>query len=196
MVAAMSSASKSQRMIELKFAQAELASLQSLQNTLQRQQELMDLQQATDIDDAELLERLHAAGFRAQNVKALAWLPIALAAWASHGVSNDEVHAARLVNLYALFTGNAQSTELFQSWLKEKPSEKLVKLWEETTRRQLARAESSWRLQTGQAILYMARKVAQASGGLFGMGQISVAEQRVLDRIRAVYGIMDEENWD
>ncbi len=102
MVAILNNRLKSHWMVELKFAQSELLSLQSLQETLQHQQDLQQLSEATGLDDASMLERLREAGFHAQNVHALTWLPIALVAWASHGVSDDEPQLADW-SIFALF---------------------------------------------------------------------------------------------
>ncbi len=180
-----------QRIIELKFAQAELAHLQRLQKSLYEKEATEQLERVTGIDDPVLLERLRAAGFHESNVYALTWLPIAMVAWASDGVSADEVSAARLVNLYAMFTGNAESTQLFREWLREKPSDQLIKLWEDVISWQIDNLDDDSQTQTGAAVLYIARKVAEASGGLLGFGQISTAEQRVLNRIRKVYGLSE-----
>ena len=188
MVATLTNRMKSRLLVDLKFAQSELLSLQSLRQTLQKQHELQQLREATGMDDQHMLERLYDAGFHAQNVHALTWLPIALVAWASQGVSRDEAEATKLVNLCSVLTGNVQSTRQFQVWLTERPSEKLSRLWEDYVRLQTAEPDEECQ-QTGQAVLYIARKVAEASGGIFGLGQISTAEQRVLDRIRSAYGL-------
>ena len=178
-----------QRMVELKFAHAEMAHWQCLQRSIHEQDLAEQLERVTGITDPALLERLRVAGFDGSNVYALTWLPIAMVAWASDGVSADEVSAARLVNLYAMFTGNADSTGLFRAWLRERPSEQLVKLWEDAIKWQTDHLRDSHPAQTGPAVLYIAHKVAQASGGLLGFGQVSAAEQRVLERIRNVYGL-------
>ena len=189
MVATLTNRMKSQLLVDLKFAQSELLSLQSLRQTLQQQRELQQLSEATGLDDQHMLERLYDAGFHAQNVHALTWLPIALVAWASQGVSQDEAEATKLVNLCSVLTGNVQSTQQFRAWLTEKPSEKLSRLWEDYVHMQRAKTDEEICQQTGQAVLYIARKVAEASGGIFGLGQISAAEQRVLDRIQSAYGL-------
>ncbi len=190
MIAAANPRMKSQWMVELKFAQCELASIQELRQTICREQNLQRLREITGVTEEVLLDRLLEAGFHEKNIFALTWLPIALTAWASDGVSNDESEAARLVNLCSVLTGNPESAELFQHWLTVKPSEKLSRLWEDYVRCRIASGSDPTHEQTGQAILFMASKVAQASGGFMGLGQISVAERQVLDRIRAAYGLV------
>ncbi len=178
-----------QRIIEMKFAHSELVQLRDNFSELQEHHALQRMREATGIEDMALLRRLRNAGFHTDNIHALTWLPIALVAWASQGVSDDEVRTARLVNLYAFASGSSDSMQLFNSWLSSKPSQALVELWEDYVRSQNGIFDESWRELTGKAVLDAAEKVARASGGFLGIGQISAAEQRVLTKIAEVYGL-------
>lgn len=180
---------KAQRLVDLKFARLEVDRLTSLQQTAQREQELQQLKQVTGLTNQELIQRLHQAGFNDRNFEALQWLPLAMVAWASDGVSPAEVEAAKLLNLHPQILDRQDSIRLFEAWLAGKPSQDLCNLWEETTRELAIIQPSELHKQTGQMILEIAKRVARASGGFLGFGEISAAERDVLERIRKVYGL-------
>lgn len=180
---------KAQRLIDLKMARLELDRLNSFQRTAQREQELLELKQATGLNSQELIERLHQAGFNARNVDALQWLPVAMVAWASEGVTPEEVKAAKLMHLHTPANCNAEAVELFQYWFNQRPSHELWTLWEEFVQACSATQSPELHMQTGQLILEIANRVARASGGFMGFGEVSTAEREVLDKIRSLYAL-------
>lgn len=181
--------SKAQRLIDLKLAKLEVDRLNSQQLEAKRERELLQLSQATGFTNKEMLERLHRAGFSHQNIEALQWLPLAMVAWASDGVSAAEVEAAKLLHLHPQAMHNQAALQLLQTWFAQRPSPELCKLWEEATVELATTQSPEVCRQTGQMILELAKRVARASGGFLGFGEISAAERDVLDRIRSIYGL-------
>ncbi|MGB7328956.1 MAG: hypothetical protein WBD31_29015 [Rubripirellula sp.] len=145
------------------------------------------LRQAAGIDDGELLDRLVDAGFTSDTVPALQLAPIALIAWASDSVSDEESQAA-VWSIYEnrLFSHPAAASRV-QSWIDVRPDESLWGLWQDYTECRLQSLPSVVRQLVGKQLLQQASDVALASGGFLGVGKICAAEQAILDTIRSVY---------
>jgi hypothetical protein len=176
------------KLIDVKFVHREAELRERYCRRLTEETELRRLAQATQIRDLELLERLTAAGFRVETLPALTMVPIAFAAWGSGVVTESEKEFAGAAAAAALF-GRSNAICMFRSWLKHRPDTGLWELWEDYTANALQFVESADREEAGRTLLYLARRVALASGGFLGFGRICVAEQQVLDGIRRVYGL-------
>lgn len=182
---------KAQRLVELNFVKLEADGFASFRRNAQHENALMQLQKVTGLENRELLQRLLRAGFTAQNIHAITWLPVVMVAWASDGVSPEEIRASQLLKLDTQNPDSSETTQLFQAWLAKKPSHELWQLWEEYTRARAAVQPAQLHVHTGYMILEMSRRVARASGGVLGFGQVSTAEYEILNRIRAVYSLPD-----
>ncbi len=183
---------KSQRIVELKFGQLELDLLESYRGCAKQAEVIKQLHEKTGISDRSLMERLYQAGFTADTIEVLTWLPVALVAWASDGVTPDEKVAASVSESASTSVQDNQQMRLYASWFEERPREDLAKLWEDYTIASRQVCDRDQHVAMGHDVLKVATNVARASGGFIGFGSISAAEQRVLDRIRHVYGLGDE----
>lgn len=178
---------KASRLSELHFARQELVDLQLYRRFCLDQDQRAKLRRVARIEDRDLEGHLLAEGFHGDNVLALEVFPIAKTAWASGGVSLGEEKEAHNFVANLEFSDSEQATELFAEWLTEPPSDRLWPLWEQLAR---ARSDSLSREEYQERcrkILLACRKVAMASGGLWGIGRISPAEQRVLHRVQRVF---------
>ena len=72
-------------------------------------------------------------------------------------------------------------------WLRRKPAPALLEAWEQYIRalgRELGEAE---RRALRDEVLKDARSIAEAAGGIFGLGAVSADEQRMLQRLEAAF---------
>src|SRR6056297_482141 len=77
----------------------------------------------------QLLDDLRSAGFTPESLPALSIAPLAVAAWASGSVTEDESQKALLAIFDCELFGNGPAIEMFRSWLRSKPSDNLTDLW-------------------------------------------------------------------
>lgn len=189
MVALNKSYKNFRRLLELRIAQSESTPPERFQQKDTDSREALLLAEATGIDERELLDRLIRSGFHSDNIEALHLLPIAVTAWASGSVTSEERKIARLAVFSTGLSENPEPTWLFLEWIRNRPSQSLWNLW-----RDYMDAKSQFpltprfRLQA-LTVYRAAKQVAYASGGLWGFGTISWAEQAVLDRMRTAYGL-------
>ena len=127
--------------------------------------------------DVESVDFLLDVGIRAETLPALDWIPLVEVAWsdgaadlAEKGVLLDAAEEDRIA-----FEHPAHS--LLRNWIEKRPGPALFDAWELHV--SLAARTPKQREQ----ILGRAREVAQASGGLLGIGKVSGAESEVLETI-------------
>lgn len=139
--------------------------------------------------DDELIDRLIAMNFNADNLPALDLAPLAVVAWASGYVTEDESKRAILAIFDSQASGNPAAIECVRRWLQSRPPQGLLDLWEDYAVASCGdRPVRQWQ-QEGQSLLQSATSIAIASGGLLGFGSICEAEKSVLDRITRVYSL-------
>jgi hypothetical protein len=181
------SGGKAQRLVELHVAQQESYVFNRYQRLLLGDFDRRKLRQVSGIEDSDLIHRLYLAGFRADTIMALNTFPVVMTAWASGEVTVNEKRAAELIIFEPELIANGPAIEMFRNWLGEKPSNEWWQLWEEFL---VARAAIMPRKRLkglSRATLSACRKVAQASGGIWGVGKVSPTEQRVINRTRRVF---------
>lgn len=181
---------KLNRLLDLQFVQQEAHVVGDYRHRYVADYERSKLRQTTGISDPDLLNRLYLAGFRSDNIFAITALPVAMAAWASGALSAEEKRAADLAVFEPDLIANASAIELFRSWLQSPPPNELWQLWEDFTL-QRAKIMDQRRLRDSfRSILRICRKVAMASGGVWGLGRVSPAEQRVLARVHRIFELL------
>ena len=144
---------------------------------------------ATGIGDQRLLGKLVDAGFTTETISALAVLPVAFAAWGSGSITAREKSLAEQAVHLPELCGKAEAIRLYRTWLRHRPDARLWQLWRDFTLARLESVPSSEREQAGKRLKRLASRVAEASGGLLGIGKTCVNEHAVLDRIRFVYSL-------
>jgi hypothetical protein len=186
MITPRSRGGKIQRLIELQLAQQESVTFDRYRRLYLAEFDRCMLRQNLGIEDSELIHRLHLAGFRSENVMALNTFPVVMTAWASGTVTIDERRAAEVIVFEPDLIANGPAIELFRSWLQEQPASEWWQLWEEFIKARGAVMSTRRIKELSRSTLNACRKVAMASGGIWGLGKISPAEQRVLIRTQRV----------
>lgn len=177
---------KSLRLFELHFIKQELKDLEQYRRRCIDQEERARIRRAAQIHSRILEDRLYREGFRGETVMALEWFPVAKAAWASGSVTYQEKQEVQLVLGELGLRDSREASELLDDWLKKEPSDALWGLWEQFTLARSRSIEASEFQDRAQRIHQACFRVASASGGILGMGRISAAEQRVLNRVKGV----------
>ncbi|MGB7328882.1 MAG: hypothetical protein WBD31_28645 [Rubripirellula sp.] len=187
MVAMKSITCRIHRLEDLHCLKAEMELRKQLLQSLAVERTRIELAHAASTADSELIEMLFHAGFTAETLPALTLAPIALVAWGSGYVTDEE----RAIAMRAVFdsdlSGNGPAIAKFQSWLDERPDPNLFYLWANVTTDQIKRVRSGTQEAIGDRMIRMAEQVARASGGFLGFGSICSGEQDVIDSVRHVF---------
>ena len=175
----------SQRRVGLEeafFAKENKELLARLREKAQRESTLEALKQASGLEDEVLLQDLIDLGIRAATMAALGLVPLVQVAWADGKMDDEE----RAVLLEAASSSGVEagsdSFALLESWLVERPGPEMMAAWSEYISALSASCSAGSRETLRAVTLGRARSVAEAAGGLLGIGSIARSEQRVLDQ--------------
>ena len=169
------------------FTGANAPLLAELRKKTDAEQEREALREAVGIKDETFLRRLQALGVRPEAAVALVMVPLVLVAWGDGNLDDKEraaiLDAARQRGVAA----ERMAGELLKNGLAARPDPKLLPTWIAYARRLWGRFTADERWAMRENLLRSARQVAEATGGLFGIGsKVSAGERKVLQEIEAV----------
>jgi hypothetical protein len=162
--------------------------VERLRLTRQADEAKQSLAEASGIHDDAVLSRLVELGIGAEAVAALALVPLVEVAWADGKIDARE---RRAVLVGAASTGvdsQGPAFELLEQWLSERPEPHLLEVWCDYVGSLCGSMTPEQRHQLKQEILGRARAVAEAAGGLLGLGsKVSKAEEGVLESLETAF---------
>lgn len=161
-------------------AQAQLA--RQLGRPTAREAQREALREVVQIQDRAFLDRLVTLGVRPETAIAMRVIPLVVVSWADGALDERERRAiedsARKVGL----AGEKIAQRMLREWLARPPEPELLERWKGYVQRLWGRFTAEERWQMRQNLLGSARAVAEAAGGILGLGsKISSAERRVLE---------------
>lgn len=143
------------------------------------------IENATGINDPEQIQELQALGFSPDTLALLPLVPVLQVAWAEGGISTAErtmiVNLARSRDIAA---GSPADVQLHE-WLAEKPSEATFRKASRLIGAMLDHPAGAEMQVSADDLIKYCEQIAQASGGLFGIGKVSAEEKAVLQQIAA-----------
>ncbi|MEI8211077.1 MAG: hypothetical protein WCI02_02935 [Planctomycetota bacterium] len=146
---------------------------------------VLEFRKATGIQDETVVKALVQLGVSPATITAARVLPLIAVAWADGNTDPTESTAVKTI-AYRHFTSDSPVHGLIQRWLAERPSEDMIAAWEAYATQILASLPSTEGKSLKSELLEEVKEVAQASGGLFGVGAVSQSEKQVLQRITKV----------
>lgn len=165
------------------FAQKDRLLLDRLREEVKKE----DLAKASGITDDSILDTLVEAGFSADAVAALALAPLVAVAWADGKLDDKEREALLTASSDEGLDAGSAAHELFQGWLQSAPGDDLVPAWKSFVAAAVKEMSEAAAKSFQEDLLGRARKVAQAAGGILGVGSISGAEQVVLTDLESAF---------
>jgi tellurite resistance protein len=156
------------------FRKQESELLEQLRQRAAAEAERRKMGEALETQDPQLLEDLQALGYTAETVKLLFAIPLISVAWADGSVSPRERSL-----ILELAQGGSQKQ--LMEWLDQKPSEKFIEGSLRAIRSLLAAKSADAR----RDLLSSCVRIAEASGGILGLGSISGAERAAMERVAA-----------
>jgi hypothetical protein len=174
------------------FLERDIELLRALREKAASEKRKEALAEASGIADEELLDQLDELDVSAETVAALFLIPLIAVAWADGSVDAAERRAVLAAAEQKGIRKNHPGYQLLESWLKQKPDVELVAVWKgyaaalSQTLHQAAKDALKHALK--EDLLGRARAVAQAAGGLLGLGsKISKSEQAVLSELEHAF---------
>lgn len=170
------------------FAKREAQLVEKLRRTLEKEHPRQMLKELTGLDDDAVIDTLVNLHVDRDTLAAFALYPLVEVAWADGKVDEDERKAFLKAAAEHGITADSPGHETLREFLRERPREDARKAWFAWAQQLNARLGKQERAQVRDALLKRARAVAEASGGILGLGRrISANEQKVLDKIAAAF---------
>lgn len=145
------------------------------------EQQRRELGEAVGVSDPAVIHELAELGFTPETVRLLPLIPVLEMAWAEGGVTAAERQMViELARARGIEPGSAADGQLAE-WLDRRPPETVFR---RTTRLITALLSSGGRVDlTPDDLLKYCEAIADASGGIFGIGRVSADERATLARI-------------
>jgi hypothetical protein len=142
------------------------------------------LRTASGIADEAVLDQLIALNIQSETVAALSLIPLIEVAWADGRMDTQERQAILAGAQTSGLQVESASYQLLEGWLSQRPAPALFTAWEAYIKALADALDADAREALKADLLGRARAVADAAGGILGLGnRISRAEQ---DRLTAL----------
>ena len=141
------------------------------------------LGESTGISDPDVLHELQALGFTPDTIALLPLMPVLQVAWAEGGITPLERDLIeRLATARGIAPGSPADAQLMD-WLANRPGDDVFEGAGRLIRALLAAGSPVVGDLTAEGLVDYCEKVASASGGIFGLGRISMEERSLLASI-------------
>lgn len=161
--------------------------IKELRVQMEREAQRKKLSAVSGLSNNELLDRFISLKMEADTVAALSLVPLVRVAWADDQLEKKELEAILSAALSSGITKGSASYRCLESWLDQKPDDELNEAWLLYVKELTKSLSSVDKEIMKNGLLERARKVAQAAGGVLGVGAISAAEQAVLDELATAF---------
>lgn len=146
------------------------------------------LRAASGITDEAVLDQFVALDIRSETVAALSLIPLLEVAWADGQMEARERQAILAAAQTAGLQAGSASYQLLDGWLNQPPVPALFTAWQAYVKALVATLDESARQALKSEVLGRSRTVAEAAGGVLGLGKrISRAEQAKLTALEQAF---------
>lgn len=139
------------------------------------------------VNDDALLDELIAAGVGPESLAALTLYPLVAVAWADGKLDPSEKQAVlRAAQQQGIVEGSA-SQALLDSWLATKPAAQLLQVWRDYVQALKTVLKPEQFAEIEARVLARSTDVAQAAGGILGLGALSREEKDVIATLKQAF---------
>jgi tellurite resistance protein len=160
---------------------------QKLKTTFEKKATRESLQAASGITDERVLDVLLAMNVSHQTLAAFALFPLVEVAWADGSLDAKERAALLTAAEKDGLLPDTPGRVVLEEWLQHAPAEPGRAAWRAYVKELRAKLNASELEKVRNELLRRARSVAEASGGILGIGKISASEEKVLADIEATF---------
>ena len=169
------------RMEDSFFRQHDKALIEKQKALKRMKQTKEELAAVSGIKNDDVLQKLAELEVRPETLAPLSVIPLVAVAWADGSVSKNE-EASVLAGVRALgIHEESVGYGLLKLWLAQKPSKDMLEAWSQYVRGIGEKMTAAEKEKLKHEILSKARLVAEASGGVLGVGAVSPEEKAVLE---------------
>lgn len=176
-----------QTMEDLFFLQKDRDMIEQRRKMQQMQETRANLAKVSGITNEALLGKLLALDIRPETLATLFAVPLVEVAWADGELQQRERDQLLKYAEQAGMRQKGLDPKIMAGWLRSRPDPALLDAWSHYVQalwRELGPAE---RQSLKTEVMQDARSVAQAAGGIMGIGSISSAEQAMLNKLEAAF---------
>jgi hypothetical protein len=156
---------------------------------MQRMKETSDsLAAVSGIRNQKVLQKLVELEVRPETLASLSVIPLVEIAWADGSLSKEEEAAVLKAASGRNIEPGSAEYQLLKEWLDNKPPAKMLSAWIHYVEGLCEKLTQKEKEDLKKQLLGQAQKVAEASGGLLGVGSISGAEKEVLKKMEKAFG--------
>lgn len=171
------------------FAKENAKLLTRLREERKKKEAREGLEEMSGIDDPELLDKLASLGLEPDTWTALSLVPLVEVAWADGRMDAKEREAVLAAAEAGGIISGSPSWLLLEDWLSRRPDGRLLEAWGEYTVAICAELRPPAREALKSEILGRARRVAEATGGILGLGnRIGPEEETMLRELEKAFG--------
>lgn len=172
------------------FAKEESRLIEQLHRMKKMAETKENLAKVSGIHDDAVLQKLVDMDIRPETVASLSLIPLIEVAWADGHLDEKEREAlVGAIHEFGAEKGDIDY-ELVEGWTRRRPAPALLSTWEAYVGELCGRLTVEERANLKEAVLHHAKEVAEASGGLLGLGigdRISAAEKDMLARLEKAF---------
>jgi hypothetical protein len=177
------------RSLEEQFFRKEQAKqLEALRAKRERGAEIEALREASGVSDEAVLGELVDLGVSAASLTAFALMPLAYVAWANGTLEDAERDAVLRAASELGITEDSPAHGFLIDLLAARPAGTLMDHWEQFVAALRKQAGANAFSAIAGDVAGRARDVAEAAGGILGIGAVSHAESEALARIESALG--------
>jgi hypothetical protein len=142
---------------------------------------------ASGIKNEAVLQKLVELEVRPETLAPLSVIPLIEVAWADGSLSKNE-EASVLDGAEAMgIDKESMAYGLLKHWLAQKPPKGMLEAWSHYVRGISEKMTAQEKKELKKELLARARRVAEASGGVLGMGAVSPEEKSVLSEMEKAF---------
>lgn len=146
------------------------------------------LAKASGIQSAAVLDKLMELKIGAETVAALSLVPLVEIAWCDGSLDAKERKAVLAQAAASGFAAGSAEHALLEAWLDRRPEPRLLAAWTHLVQGMCEPLAPAERAKLEASLLDRARAVANASGGVLGLGsKVSGAEAAMLKKLEAAF---------
>ncbi len=169
------------------FAKRDQQLLDALRRRLTAEEAENVLAAATGVADQIVIQELADLG-APQFLAVLGIFPLVEVAWCDGNVSAQERKAVLTAAADMGLPVDSPSHKLLDRWLETRPVENAVSLWTDYVQAVCGTLKPETVAKLKRGVMGRAKKIAQATGGILGVGnKISATEQACLDRLAKAF---------
>lgn len=147
---------------------------------------------ACGIVDRDLLDELLAADITPKTLAAFSLFPAVYVAWANGYVELAEKEALLQAADSVGLSKGTPAHQLLECWLQQKPAQKLVTAWKDFIHAARPTVSAAGFRELHEAAMKRAHQIAEAAGGILGIGCVSAKEKAALAELEAVFAEAEE----